>query len=123
MQSSQIQQGMGPTYKLKQWYSVIYKYLYERTVGLVDISKDQTAQGITIAGKSPIELNPSQCVGFSFDGESVMSGAKGSAEAILKNVHCHSHQLNLVLQEISSLCNEAGDCFPCIINCLFSSVI
>ena len=54
------------------------KCLYERTVGLVDISKDQTAQGIAIAIQeilSPIELNPSQCVGFSFDGASVMSGA------------------------------------------------
>ena len=40
------------------------KCLYERTVGMVDISKDQTAQGIAIAIQeimSPIELNPSQC--------------------------------------------------------------
>ena len=63
------------------------KCLYERTVGLVDISKDQTAQGIAIAIQeilSPIELNPSQCVGFSFDGASVMSGPKGGVQAILK---------------------------------------
>ena len=41
------------------------KCLYERTVDLVDISKDQTAQGIAIAIQdilSPIELNPSQFI-------------------------------------------------------------
>ena len=94
--------------------------LYERTVVLVDISKAQTAQGIAIAIQeilSPIELNPSQCVGFSFDGASVMSGPKGGVQAIFKKyyqnaifVHCHSHRLNLVLQEVSSLCTEVGDC-------------
>ena len=58
-----------------------------------------------------------QCVGFSFDGASVMSGPKGGVQAILKKyyqnaifVHCHSHRLNLVLQEVSSLCTEVGDC-------------
>ena len=25
-------------------------------------------------------------------------------------VHCHSHRLNLVLQEVSSLCTEVDDC-------------
>ena len=109
------------------------KCLYERTVGLVDISKNQTAQGIAIAIQeilSPIELNPSQCVGFSFDGASVISGAKGGVQAILKKyyrnarfVHCHSHRLNLVLQEVSSLCLKLTTVLLCVINCLFSSVI
>ena len=89
--------------------------------GFVDISKDQTALGITTSIQeliSPIELNPIQCVGLSFDGASVMSGYKGGVQAILKKyyidavfVHCHSHRLNLVLQEVSSLCPEVADCF------------
>ena len=70
-QSSQMQQEMGAHKEVKV---VVLRYLhnkclYERTVGLVDISKDQTAQGIAIAIQeilSPIELNPSQCVNFFF---------------------------------------------------------
>ena len=56
-------------------------------MGLVDISKDQTAHGIALTIQeilSPIELNTFQCVGFSFDGASVMKGPKGGVQAILK---------------------------------------
>lgn len=32
----------------------------------------------------PLQLDPSLCVGFSFDGASVMSGNKGGVHVILK---------------------------------------
>ncbi len=50
------------------------------------------------------ELDPGLCVGFGFDGASVMAGNRGGVHVMLKKtvphavyVHCYSHGPNLVL--------------------------
>ncbi len=68
---------------------------------------DLSAQGISQRIHEilePLGLDPSLCVGFCFDGASVMSGHRGGVQSILKEtfpkavyVHCNSHRLNLVL--------------------------
>lgn len=68
---------------------------------------DLSAQGILqriLEILEPLGLDPSLCVGFCFDGASVMSGHRGGVQSILKEtfakavyVHCNSHRLNLVL--------------------------
>ena len=91
--------------------------VHERTVGFVDISTDLTAKGVSTAIinlLASFELDPDNCVGFSFDGASVMSGKHNGVQAILKEtfkyavyVHCNSHRLNLVLQQISATSTES----------------
>ncbi len=56
------------------------------------------------------DLDPELCVGFCFDITSVMSGAKGGVQTILKYtfphavcVHCCSHFLNLVLSSVAKV--------------------
>ena len=78
----------------------------ERAVGFV-ATPDLSAKGISekiLEVLEPLELDPALCVGFCFDGASVMSGHRGGVQVILKEtfpkaiyVHCNSHRLNLVL--------------------------
>ncbi|CAK6969183.1 zinc finger MYM-type protein 1-like, partial [Scomber scombrus] len=78
----------------------------EHALGFVKTA-DLSAQGISrriLEILEPLGLDPSLCVGFCFDGASVMSGHRGGVQAILKEtfpkavyVHCNSHRLNLVL--------------------------
>jgi hypothetical protein len=78
----------------------------ERAVGFVETS-DLSAQSIAekiVEVVSFFALDPDDCVGFSFDGASVMSGNRKGVQALLAKVykrgmytHCHSHRLNLVL--------------------------
>ena len=75
------------------------------------MSKDFSARGITSAILElvdPLELDPDNCIGFSFDGASVMSGEISGVQTRLKKifknaiyVHCSSHKLNLALQKIA----------------------
>lgn len=76
----------------------------ERAVGFLEMAYMST-NGISeknLQVIEPLQLDPSLCVGFSFDGASVMSGNKGGVHMILKRtfsnalyVHCSSHRLNL----------------------------
>lgn len=78
----------------------------ERAVGFMETA-DLSAQGISLKileVLQPLELDPTLCVGFCFDGASVMSGNRGGVHVLLKQtfkqvvyVHCNSHRLNLVL--------------------------
>lgn len=100
----------------RQLIAVCLRYLYrgsirERVVGFVDTG-DTSAEGIALKILQilePFELDPGLCVGFGFDGASVMSGVHG----ILKRtfiralyVHCHSHSLNSVLCDASKACAD-----------------
>ena len=86
--------------------------IHERAVGFVDGSSDLSAEGISnsiLLILEQLELDPDKCVGFGFDGASVMSGNRGGVQAILRRtytrasyVHCHSHRLNLVLQHVAT---------------------
>lgn len=70
-------------------------------------TEDSTASGLSnkiLEILEPLQLDPQLCVGFGFDGASVMAGSKGGVQALLKDtfpnevyIHCHSHSLNLVL--------------------------
>lgn len=47
----------------------------------------------------PLQLDPELCVGFGFDGASVMSGNRAGVHVILKKtfphaVYCNSHRLS-----------------------------
>lgn len=80
--------------------------LKERAVGFVE-TDNMTADAISVKileVLEPLQLDPGLCVGFGFDGASVMSGNRGGVHVILKKtfphalyVHCNSHKLNLVL--------------------------
>ncbi|XP_030072332.1 zinc finger MYM-type protein 1 [Microcaecilia unicolor] len=105
--------------------AICIRYLYkgvikERAVGFVDTA-DTTANGISdkiIKVLEIFELDPELCVGFSFDGTSVMSGNQGDVHAVLKRtfrraiyVHSNSHRLNLVLCTASKACPSANTFF------------
>ncbi len=69
----------------------------ERAVGFVETGDVRQWDFI-----EPLQLDSSLCVGFCFDGASVMSGNRGDVHLILKltflndlYVHCNSHRLNL----------------------------
>ena len=96
--------------------------IVERTVGFANISSDQSAEASAQAilkVLEPLDLDPDNCVGLSFDGAPVMSGHKGGVQAILRKtfnyavfVHCSSHRLNLVLQKIAILAiSKDNACF------------
>lgn len=97
----------------------------ERAIGFVD-TNDMSA--VAIAEKileviEPLQLDPSLCVGFSFDGASVMSGNKGGVHVILKQtfpqavyVHCNSHRLNLVLCATSKVSGHVSAFFDTVNN-------
>uniref|UniRef100_A0A3B4X175 TTF-type domain-containing protein n=1 Tax=Seriola lalandi dorsalis TaxID=1841481 RepID=A0A3B4X175_SERLL len=78
----------------------------ERAVGFVETA-NMNAEAISakiLEVVEPLQLDPALCVGFGFDGASVMSGNRGGVHVILKKtfphavyVHCNSHRLNLVL--------------------------
>lgn len=114
----------------KQLVAVCLRYVHkgtvrERVVGLVDTG-DMTAASIARKIKdvlTPFELDPRLCVGFGFDGASVMSGHKGGVQAILKEtyphaqyVHCHSHRLNLVLAAVARTSQDASKFFDTLNN-------
>lgn len=95
----------------RELVAVCIRYIHaekikERAIGFMDTS-DMSAKGISekiLQIIEPLQLDPSLCAGFSFDGASVMSGEKGGVQTILKEtfpgaiyVHCSSHRLNLVL--------------------------
>ncbi|KAK9961766.1 hypothetical protein ABG768_007166, partial [Culter alburnus] len=66
--------------------------LKERAVGFV-ATVDMTAAGISkkiLEVIEPLQLDPSLCVGFSFDGVSVMSGNKGGVHVLLKRTFPHA---------------------------------
>lgn len=79
--------------------------LKKRDIGFV-ATEDMTAAGISkkiLEVIEPLQLDPCLCVGFSFDGSSIMSENRG-VHVLLKRtfphalyVHCNSHHLNLVL--------------------------
>nr|XP_033815478.1 zinc finger MYM-type protein 1-like [Geotrypetes seraphini] len=95
--------------------AVCLRYLYkgvikERAVGFVDTAhmKANEISDKIIKVLRVFELDPELCIGFSFDGLSMMSGDKGDAYIILKRtfwraiyVHCNSQCLNLVLHTAS----------------------
>lgn len=100
----------------RQLAAVYLRYLYrgslrERVVGFVDTG-DASAEGIALKILQilePFELDPGLCVGFGFDGASIMSGV----QSILKRtfpralyVHRHSHRLSSVLAEASKGCPD-----------------
>lgn len=82
----------------------------ERVIGFL-YTCDMTADAISekiLEVLVPLNLDPELCVGFCFDGASVMSGAKGGVQLILKRtfplgfyIHCCSHRLNLVLSSVA----------------------
>ncbi|KAI6649924.1 hypothetical protein LOD99_6288 [Oopsacas minuta] len=86
--------------------------IHERAVGFVDCSSDLSAEGNSnsiLLILEQLELDPDKCVGFGFDGASVMSGNTGGVQAIVRRtyirasyVHCHSHRLNLSLQHVAT---------------------
>lgn len=99
----------------RELLAVCIRYIHngiitERAVGFVAI-EDMSATAISrkiLEVIEPLQLDPSLCVGFSFDGAAVMSGNKGGVQAILKEtfpravyIHCNSHRLNLVLATVS----------------------
>lgn len=60
----------------------------ERAVGFLDTS-DMAANGIAekiLQVLAPFDLDPSLCIGFGFDGASVMSGSQGGVQVILRRV-------------------------------------
>ncbi|XP_034033315.1 zinc finger MYM-type protein 1-like [Thalassophryne amazonica] len=83
-----------------------------------------SAQGISakiLEIIEPLGLDPSLCVGFSFDGASVMSGHKGGVQVILKEtfphavyVHCNSHRLNLVLSAVTKASGHVSTFFETV---------
>lgn len=71
----------------------------------------------------PLQLDPSLCVGLSFDSSSVMSGNKGVVNVILKqsfpravNVHSNSHRLNLGLCAASTVSRDISTLFDTVNN-------
>lgn len=95
----------------RELVAVCIRYLHsgtlrERAVGFVETA-NMTAEAISakiLEVLEPLQLDPALCVGFGFDGASVMSGNRGGVHVILKKtfphavyVHCSSHRLNLVL--------------------------
>lgn len=122
---SEIQENSGTFYAIiadeykdqakRELLAVCLRYMHngvikERAVGFV---ATEEMHATAIAHKileviQPLQLDPSLCVGFSFDGAAVMSGNKGGVQAILKGtfprtvyVHCNSHRLNLALATVS----------------------
>ncbi|CAM4658849.1 unnamed protein product [Leuciscus chuanchicus] len=97
----------------------------ERAIGFMDTS-DLSASGISekiLQVIEPLHLDPSLCVGFGFDGASVMSGNKGGVHVILKRtfpqalyVHCNSHRLNLVLCAASKVSGHVSTFFDTLNN-------
>jgi len=92
---------------IKELVAVCSRYMYmgsvrKRAIGLVD-TEEMTAEAIAkniMEIVAPFELDLNLCVGFGFDGASVMAGHKGGVQAILRStfqnaiyVHCHSHRL------------------------------
>ncbi|KAJ8033194.1 Zinc finger MYM-type protein 1 [Holothuria leucospilota] len=78
----------------------------ERAIGFVE-TEELNATAISskiMEALSIFKLDRDKCIGFSFDGASVMSGIKGGVQTILRRkfpkasyTHCHSHRLNLVM--------------------------
>ncbi len=67
---------------------------------------------------APLDLDPELCVGFCIDGSSVMSGAKGGVQTILKHtfphavyVDCCSHHLNLILSSVAKVSRHVNTFF------------
>uniref|UniRef100_A0A673LF96 TTF-type domain-containing protein n=1 Tax=Sinocyclocheilus rhinocerous TaxID=307959 RepID=A0A673LF96_9TELE len=114
----------------KELVAVCIRYIHkgqlkERAVGFVETGDMSTS---AISAKilevlEPLQLDPNLCVGFGFDGASVMSGKKGGVHVILKKtfphavyVHCNSHRLNLVLCTASKVSPCISKCFDVINN-------
>lgn len=109
----------------KELVAVCIRYLHEgllkeRAIGFLDTC-DMTAAAISekiLEVLAPLNLDPDLCVGFCFDGASVMSGAKGGVQSILKRtfplaiyVHCSSHRLNLVLSSVAKVSRHINTFF------------
>lgn len=100
----------------RQLVAVSLRYLCggsirERVVGFVDTG-DASAEGIALKMLrllEPFELDPGLCVGFGFDGASVMSGVErilGRTFTRALYVHCCSHSLKSVLCDTSKSCAD-----------------
>lgn len=95
----------------------------ERAIGFAETA-DLTADGIAtkiLELLEQFELDPSQCVGFCFDGASVMSGNRGGVHVILKQTfpraiytHCSSHRLNLVLCTVAKVSGNISTFFDIV---------
>lgn len=109
----------------RELVAVCIRYIHagtikERAIGFVDTG-DMSANAISekiLEVLQPLELDPSLCVGLSFDGASVMSGNRGGVHVILKRtfpdavyVHCNSHRLNLVLCTASKVSGHVSTFF------------
>lgn len=109
----------------KQLVAVCLRYVHMRTVrkravGLV--AKDNmTAYAIAqkiLEAVAPFELDPSLCVGFGFDGASVMPGHKGGVQAILKG----TFQNAIYVQSLSYVKPHPVSCGPDIAGCFFPTL-
>ncbi|KAF3844479.1 hypothetical protein F7725_007642, partial [Dissostichus mawsoni] len=114
----------------RELVAVCIRYMHkgmikERTVGFLETG-DMDANAISakiLQVLEPLQLDPKLCVGFGFDGASVMSGNKGGVHMILKKkfphaiyVHCHSQRLNLVLCAASKVSPGISTFFDVINN-------
>ncbi|KAJ4947757.1 hypothetical protein JOQ06_009790 [Pogonophryne albipinna] len=114
----------------RELVAVCIRYMHkgmikERAVGFLETG-DMHANAISakiLQVLEPLQLDPKLCVGFGFDGASVMSGNKGGVHMILKKtfphaiyVHCHSHRLNLVLCAASKVSPGISTFFDVINN-------
>ena len=127
---------LGDEYKdqsKRELVAVCLRYIHggvikERAIGFAETG-DMTADGISkkiLQVLEPLELDPSRCVGFCFDGASVMSGNKGGVHVLLKKtfksavyVHCNSHRLNLVLCTAAKVSGNISSFFDTV-NALYS---
>lgn len=83
--------------------------------------KDQSAQGMTDEVLSILDflnIPINKCYGQGYDGTSVMSGAYSRVKTKIKciqpnaeYVHCASHNLNLVINDVVSGCSEISNFF------------
>ncbi len=109
----------------RELVAVSIRYLHgglvkERAIGFLDTCH-MTADAISekiLQVLAPLNLDPELCVGFCFDRASVMSGAKGGVQTILKQtfhhavyVHCCSHRLNLVLSSVAKVSRHVNTFF------------
>ncbi|KAK0136977.1 Zinc finger MYM-type protein 1 [Merluccius polli] len=107
----------------KQLVAVCLRYVHmgtvrERAVGLV-ATDNMTAVAIAkniLKVVATFGLDPSLCVGFGFDGASVMSGHKGGVQAILKGTF-ENAVLNLILSAVARTSLDASTFFDSLFMC------
>jgi len=92
----------------------------ETFLGLYQL-EDQSAAGMTkevLAILDRLNISIQKCYGQGYDGASVMSGVYNGVQIKIKNiqsnaeyVHCASHNLNLVVNDIVRGCSEISRFF------------